>query len=128
MALISSQRSVSLRYAMDHEADSDAKAPQEVVRRSGQAFAGHVEVEGTSPHAILAVVTESSREQRRSMTVAVDASVTNAGLLDTDALTALCSVLVDLGVGAIRTSHPRVAERVYAMEAAIKAGALEVLQ
>ncbi len=107
--------------------DSDSSAPEEVVFQTGTPTDDRVEVEGTSAEAILAVVAEASAEQRASMTIAVDVAVTTDGGLDAEALIALCSVLADLGVGAVRTSEPTVARRVFAMQVAIEAGTIEVL-
>lgn len=107
--------------------DSDSSAPQDVLFEAGAAAPDRVEVEGTSAEAILAVVAEASAEQRASMIVTVDAPVSSGGDLDPDALIALCSVLADIGVGAVRTTEPTVARRVSSMQAAIAAGTIEVL-
>jgi hypothetical protein len=63
-----------------------------------------------------------------SLTVAVDAAVSNDGAIDNDALVAVVAVLVDCGVRRFETRHAEVVRRVLDTYAAIAAGEIEVLE
>lgn len=63
-----------------------------------------------------------------AVSVAVDRAVTNDDVLDRDALVALVSVLVTLGVRRFETRHPQVVRRVLDTHAAISAGDIAVLE
>ncbi|MDW3179964.1 MAG: hypothetical protein R8J94_21420 [Acidimicrobiia bacterium] len=62
------------------------------------------------------------------LSVAVDRAVTNDDVLDRDALVALVSVLVTLGVRRFETDHPQVVRRVLDTHSAISAGDIAVLE